>query len=91
MAEILDLDKFRPHITGLAKCLACKHEWQAVAPIGTVSLECPTCALDKGVFDAVTVPEVPILECACGCRHFFVRENWLVSCCLCGVSHRYEE
>ena len=35
-----------PHISGDARCLACKHEWVAVAPIGTIWLECPACKDD---------------------------------------------
>lgn len=37
-----------PHWTGTAHCLGCKHEWQAVAPLGTMWLECPKCNLPKG-------------------------------------------
>lgn len=37
-----------PHWTGTARCIGCQHEWQAVAPMGTFDLECPSCHLMKG-------------------------------------------
>ena len=37
-----------PHLSGAAVCLACKHEWVAVAPVGTVWMECPACSLERG-------------------------------------------
>jgi Zn finger protein HypA/HybF involved in hydrogenase expression len=36
----------RFHISGKARCLACKHEWAAVSLVGTVWLECPACSLE---------------------------------------------
>jgi len=39
-----------PHGSGNAKCMACQHEWVAVAPLGTVWLECPECHLTQGHF-----------------------------------------
>jgi len=31
-----------PHLDGQAICLACKHKWVTVAPVGVIWLECPT-------------------------------------------------
>jgi rubredoxin len=39
-----------PHMTGDARCLVCGHEWVAVAPIGTLWLECPKCTAHMGRF-----------------------------------------
>ncbi|HSX21491.1 MAG TPA: hypothetical protein VLE97_01800 [Gaiellaceae bacterium] len=39
-----------PHSSGEAICLDCKHTWAAVAPTGTVWLECPGCGLTRGRF-----------------------------------------
>ncbi len=39
----------RPHWQGECVCLACKHLWQGVGPMGVVSgLECPKCSLPQG-------------------------------------------
>jgi Zn finger protein HypA/HybF involved in hydrogenase expression len=37
-----------PHATGDAKCLDCKHEWVATAPVGVVRLDCPECGSTRG-------------------------------------------
>lgn len=43
-----------PHLSGAARCLACKHEWVAVAPAGPYGyagdLECPGCGVCRGQF-----------------------------------------
>ena len=36
------------HWTGPAKCVGCGHRWVAVAPVGTVWLDCPSCLSPKG-------------------------------------------
>lgn len=41
-----------PHLSGKARCLACKHEWVAVAPVGVVWMECPACTLERGRYVA---------------------------------------
>lgn len=46
--KVVSLADRRPHMSGAARCLDCKHEWQAVAPIGTLWLECPNCTLVRG-------------------------------------------
>lgn len=48
MGEVIDFQAFRPHLVGKATCLACSHEWTAVAPIGTLWLTCPECTLERG-------------------------------------------
>lgn len=50
MGEIIDLEKYRPHVCGKARCLGCKYEWVAVAPTETIWLECPKCSAMKGQF-----------------------------------------
>ncbi len=58
----------QPHLTGDAKCLACRHIWTAVAPVGsTSSLQCPSCGTDRGVFaGAITPPGGHVWRCDCG-------------------------
>ncbi len=38
------------HLEGEALCTACGHTWQALAPLGTVALECPACHTMKGLY-----------------------------------------
>jgi DNA-directed RNA polymerase subunit RPC12/RpoP len=50
--SIVDLaaarEERQPHWQGVARCVGCQHEWEAVAPMGTVWLECPECGMPKG-------------------------------------------
>ena len=46
-----DLDANRPHVEWPARCLACKHEWCAVAPVDHGWLECPSCHEMRGGID----------------------------------------
>lgn len=75
-----------PHMTGEAVCLQCKHEWQAVTPIGITEFECPNCSVMKGVFKYNCQPdgEKKIFMCNCGNTYFVVTENSHL-CALCGV------
>ncbi len=74
------------HITGKARCIACKHEWQAVAEVGAVWLECPECATGKGLFlGPCSPPEGGYMwRCNCGCDVFFIVPE-AVKCCQCGA------
>ena len=62
------------HKSGPARCLTCKYEWVATAPIGTVDLECPRCATFQGVFKGVTKSEYTQWRCQCGEWTFFIDE-----------------
>jgi len=84
MGEIVDLQSKRPHNTGGARCLACKHEWVAVADIGAWSFECPSCGLDKGQFIATCVP-AEYFQCNCGCSHYMITKTHAI-CCNCGLA-----
>lgn len=44
------VEETEPHLAGVAKCLACAHEWSAVAPVPCNFLECPACGCVKGAF-----------------------------------------
>lgn len=89
MTKVVDLSEYRPHIGGDAKCLTCNHEWVAVAPIGTVDLECPKCSTFKGVFMYMTAPEV-VWECNCGNQLFFIDEHGPM-CSKCGLRQEGHE
>ena len=61
-----------PHISGRARCLDCKHEWFAVAPISTTWMECPKCSLIRGRFIYQHERDRLHWECKCGCDLFCV-------------------
>lgn len=54
-----------PHLEGPAVCGACQHEWEAVAPVGVVILECPKCARMWGAFKHQVEPPTA-WHCHCG-------------------------
>jgi len=76
--------KRSPHISGAAKCLACQHRWMAVAPTGTIWLDCPSCTLERGRFIAQCEAEGPHLHCPCGCDLFYVHADYIY-CPNCGM------
>ena len=88
MAEIISLSEYKeentPHITGPAKCLCCKHEWQAVAPVGTDFLECPECHTMKGVYYSPVLYGSDVWTCHCGCDLFRIHPEKGVYCPMCG-------
>ena len=55
-----------PHVSGKARCLACKHEWVAVAPVGVIWMECPACTLERGRFVAQVERDGLHWHCNCG-------------------------
>lgn len=75
---------------GAARCLACKHEWQAVAPRSTDWLECPTCTMVKGRFVYHYVPREgrEKWECACGNDLLNVLRDG-VFCPACGADQEF--
>jgi len=55
MGDILQFQKpekepeeIDPHMSGFAVCIACRHEWMAVVPVGVIDLQCPSCNLPRG-------------------------------------------
>lgn len=52
MAEVVEFKKpesvGESTLHGKARCLDCKREWEAVMPLGTLWLECPSCFLVRG-------------------------------------------
>lgn len=68
---VVSLEQLRaerePHLSGRAICLACRHEWVAVAPIEVIWLECPACTLERGRFVGAAVKEDDKhWHCKCG-------------------------
>jgi hypothetical protein len=78
-ATIHDLDAYRPHLSGPARCLACGYCWVTVAPVGTVvGLECAQCGLSQGSFEGLISPETRFV-CQCWCDIYYL----LPAGCLC--------
>lgn len=63
-----------PHVVGTAKCLDCSVEWDIVAPVGTVHLECPACKTSRGVMAGAIQPRVgqQWWFCNCDCNLFHI-------------------
>lgn len=87
-ADVVDLDSRRPHISGYARCMACHHEWVAVAPIledGSPPLmECPQCGTLKGVFKYPIVRGTQVWTCVCENDLFRFTGNGRAYCPNCG-------
>jgi Zn finger protein HypA/HybF involved in hydrogenase expression len=84
MSKVIDFQAFRPHLVGKATCLACSHEWTAVAPIGTLWLECPECTLERGRLIAQCQRDEPHWHCDCGNELFYVTADGYY-CPNCGL------
>ena len=85
--------KPRPEQTALgpAFCIACDHNWSAVAPTGTTELECPNCHAVKGHWKFEFYPSVgqSVRECNCGNQLFYLTPDGHM-CANCGVYQRYD-
>lgn len=78
-----------PHLSGTARCLHCKHEWVAVAPVGTLSLVCPSCDLARGAWYRNAGVDGDYWLCNCGSEVFAVRLAGILCMC-CGVATSFE-
>jgi len=94
MADIVRLptkEERAPHLAGKARCLHCKHEWEAVSPIGVYSeLECPSCHLFRGIFKATcgAAQGEQRWVCNCGCDVFVLFQP-VFRCINCGTSQSF--
>lgn len=80
-----------PHLAGQARCLACRHDWIAVAPVGVVWLECPSCGGHRGFFGGPCEPAEgeERWECGtCGCQVFYIGPT-VTRCCGCGLAQSF--
>lgn len=79
-----------PHANGDAFCIFCKHEWLAVAPVGTMQLECPSCGSLKGIWKFPFAPNEGQLvrECNCSNQLFYITPDGHV-CANCGTYQGY--
>lgn len=90
-ADIINLAQAKqdrePHIEaveGKARCLACRHEWIAVAPVGVVWMECPSCSLERGRYIAQIERPGEHWHCNCGNELFFATNDGFY-CPNCGT------
>ncbi len=72
-----------PHLSGEAVCLACEHKWVAVAPVGTVWMECPSCSLERGRYLGAVNVGGEHWRCHCGNDLFRVTKSGMY-CPNCG-------
>ena len=88
--EFKRAEKTEPHGTGPAFCIGCRHEWSAIAPAGTVELECPQCECMKGRFRNLfeTYEDEKVWVCNCGNDLFKVTETGTM-CVNCGEYQRW--
>lgn len=88
MTNVIELP--REQMRGPARCLECRHEWEAVAPVGTYSLECPKCHTWKGVLSGfVTVPnDCEVWVCGCDSDLFYITPDY-TQCARCGKEQNF--
>ena len=82
MSDIINLNEHRPHLTGDAICVACKHKWIAFASIGEWWFECPICGTDNGLWVTPVDPPCERYECECGSQLFYIVHDgpWCRQC-----------
>jgi hypothetical protein len=80
--------KTEAELSGPARCMECRHKWAAVAPAGTVILECPACSMMKGAWVGAIISErSDIWQCKCGNDLFAVYRIGIM-CARCGLWHQ---
>jgi len=84
MGDVVNIGGSDKSITGEAKCVQCQKEWIAVAPVGTVTLDCPDCNTMKGAFVGMTCPD-EFWVCNCGNDLFFISKEGCM-CANCGIT-----
>lgn len=87
--EVIQLAEYRPHVSGMARCINCKYEWSAVAPFESRRdpLECPKCGHMKGHLPFEYEPFGEVWNCSCGNDLFYVQHD-VVFCPNCGETQR---
>lgn len=93
MGQVIEFGKPDPAKqwgAGEAFCIACGHEWAAVAETGTLELECPSCKTMKGKyrFEFQPSPGSLVRECNCGNQLFYLTPEGHL-CANCGVYQGY--
>lgn len=81
-------DRLEEYLSGSAKCIACQHKWEGVAPVGTTWLECPSCSLLRGRFINCVDRPNDTWHCDCG-NELFVITRGGAYCPNCGVWQKW--
>jgi len=81
-------EKADPHLSGNARCSACKHAWVAVVPVGVDWFECPGCSEMKGRMIHDAVPNEDVWQCKCGCDVFRITRT-ASFCIQCGNRQQF--
>ena len=91
--NIISLQEYRPHLSGTARCLFCRHEWVAIADVGNHhGYECPACGLYRGAMLGLMHPRKSVFICNCGCDIFIICGDEGVMCVNCGtVARGYDD
>lgn len=94
MADVIPFPTPEPqeqHGQGEAFCLACNHTWQAVAPTGIESFECPSCHRWTGhwKFEFYPREDQAVRECRCGNQLFYLTPEGHL-CANCGIYQLYD-
>ena len=84
MGDVVPFEREEPHQQGKARCIACRHEWEAVAPVGVFWFECPNCSLCKGAMVSPTIRDEDVWTCNCG-NELFVFTPKGAYCPNCGA------
>lgn len=84
MSNVIPFTISDQQLSGMAQCLGCQHKWAAVAPVGSVWLECPSCSTEKGRYISHAERLEDHWECDCGNDLFHATRNG-VYCPNCGV------
>ena len=84
MGEVVNLTKEQPHVAAKAVCLACRHEFLAVAATGTQYLTCPNCDLERATWKfPLSPPGREMWFCGCG-GELFTLTRAQPHCATCG-------
>lgn len=78
-----------PKYSGTARCLACKHEWEAESDDYSW-LDCPKCGTMRGMWDKLwTLPQdTQLWVCGCDCDQFMITNIGMFCVgCGCVASH----
>jgi rubrerythrin len=76
------------HLAGEAFCMRCNHTWSATAPVGTLTLDCPSCGSGAGYFKFPCAPNDQVWECQCGNQFFHITQRGHF-CPNCGALQSY--
>lgn len=92
MSTLIDLaavrDERTSRVEGTARCLSCKHEWEACTQAMQDWLDCPKCGVKFGrIIHHVGKPGELHWACECGNDLFYIQPD-KIYCPACGSTQR---